>query len=291
MIVKIENENISGLARSLRGRLATVYGEGEALAMTRLIFHALKGWDATALVIHGDAPVSDTLREKCEEVVGRVLAGEPIQYVLGETYFYGMNLKVAPGVLIPRPETAELVDMVVNGNKGSDLRVLDIGTGSGAIAVALSRNLRFPIVTAIDISPEAVAIARANAERLKARIDFLNVDIFTWNPPAESFDIIVSNPPYVAESEKTGMDRNVLEHEPPEALFVPDADPLIYYSRICGLGREALSRQGRIYLEINPRFAQPLAAMFEKEGYGEVSLHKDSYGRIRFLSAVNKGWT
>lgn len=276
---------IDQLSHRLRERLKSEYGEGESRDMVRLIFHALKGWNTTQLIVHGDSEASEWLQQKSSEIVERIEKGEPVQYILGEAYFYGMDFKVTPDVLIPRPETAELVDMIVNQNRASDLRVLDIGTGSGAIAVALARNLMFPQITAMDISSEAIAVARENASRLHAGIRFVREDIFVYDPQPDSFDIIVSNPPYVTESEKMAMSRNVLDYEPSVALFVKDDTPLIYYSRIAEISRRALSPGGKIYFEINPLFADQLKSMLISCGFVDVSLSKDSYNRIRFASA------
>ena len=196
-----------------------------------------------------------------------------------------MDLKVDRSVLIPRHETEELVDLIVDGNKGrQDLRVLDIGTGSGAIAIALSRNLPFAHVTAIDISEAALKIARENARALHADIDFIRQDVFTWQPAPESFDIIVSNPPYIANSEKAAMDSNVLDYEPHSALFVPDSEPLIFYSRIATIAIGALAGGGRLYFEINPLFAADLVRMLGAEGFRDIEVHKDISRRDRFIS-------
>lgn len=267
----------------MRQALAAEYGDGEARAMVRLIFHALKGWDSTQLIINADMPASEYLRENCHKILARLREGEPIQYVLGEARFYGMDLALTPDVLIPRPETAELVDLIVSENQKPDLHVLDVGTGSGAIAIALARNLRFPKITAIDISPSAIKVAKENARRLHADIDFMIADIFRYEA-TEKFDIIVSNPPYIAEKEKGGMERNVLEHEPHSALFVPDTDPLVFYRRIAKTGIETLSKEGRLYFEINPLFATELEAMLQSLGYHNIELIRDSYGHIRFAT-------
>lgn len=275
----------SELIRGLRDALTEIYGAGEARAMTRLVFTRLKGWNTADLIIHEGEEVSDYIRGKVADILRRLQAGEPIQYILGEAYFYGMDFKVAPGVLIPRPETEELVDMIVKEERGSDLRVLDVCTGSGCIAIALSRNLLFPRVTAIDVSEEALRIAEENAKALKADIDFIHADIFKWEPDPESFDIIVSNPPYIDESEKSGMDRNVLDYEPALALFVPDSDPLLFYRRIAELGRTALAPGGRIYFEINPRHADDLVSLMESLDYQNIQIVKDIHSRPRFLSA------
>ena len=275
---------VGEVRRDLVRRLSTQYGEGEARAMTGLIFHALNGWNATDLVINSDKDISPFVLGKMAEILGRLHEGEPLQYILGKARFYGMDLVVSPAVLIPRPETEELVDMIVKENAVSDLRVLDVGTGSGAIAIALSRNLRFPDVTAVDISAEALAVACENARALHARITFLHEDVFRYEPAPGSFDIIVSNPPYVAESEKKDMDRNVLAYEPAGALFVSDAAPLVYYGRISAVASDALVPGGRIYFEINPLFAEGVAALMRADGFEDVRLINDISGRTRFAA-------
>lgn len=276
--------NIAHLSRKLKSKLSPVYGEGEAKAMVRLIFHSLKGWDLTDMLIHADNPASEYLLEKTEEILSRLLKHEPIQYILGEAYFYGMNMKVNSSTLIPRPETEELVDMIVKDNSDNkDLSVLDVGTGSGAIAIALSRNLPFSTVSAIDISPEALLTAKENAETLHAQINFVEADVFKYAPETNLFDIIVSNPPYIDESEKKDMDCNVLDYEPHSALFVPDDNPLIYYSRIATIASDSLKKGGKLYFEINPRHACDLKSYLTHEGFENVSIVKDINGKERFI--------
>ena len=278
--------NIENTYLSLRRRLKEITGsEGEATAMARLIFHALKGWSTTDLVIHYSDTAGEFLTGRIREILGKLQEGEPIQYILGEARFYGMTLKVTPATLIPRPETEELVEIIVRENaERRGLRVLDVGCGSGAIAIALSRNLLFPEVTAIDISREAADVARENARMLHARIDVLQEDIFSYRTDARSLDIIVSNPPYVMESERSGMERHVLEHEPATALFVPDDDPLRYYRRIGLTGKEALRECGRLYFEINPLCAADLASLLREQGYRDVRILRDISGKERFAT-------
>lgn len=255
--------------------------------MTRLIFHSLKGWGVTDIIVNGDREVSDWLQDKVNNILQRLYKNEPIQYILGEAYFYGMNLLVNRSVLIPRPETAEMVDMIINKyDKTDDLSVLDIGTGSGAIAIALSRFLPFSKVTAIDNSPSALEVARDNAKNLKAKVDFKEQDIFVYNPAPDSFDIIVSNPPYIKESEKSGMASNVLDYEPHTALFVSDGEPLIYYSRIATVAGEALKPGGELWLEINPEHADDMQRMLAAEGFEDVRIIVDIHRRKRFAAAV-----
>jgi len=276
--------------RMMKHRLEPHYGPGETKAMIHLIFYHLKGWNFTDLIIHEADDVSDYISGKINEILGRLKNDEPIQYILGTAYFYGMDLEVNRSTLIPRPETEELVDMIVKRlGSEKDLRVLDIGTGSGAIAIALSRNLPFSKITAIDISEKALEMARKNARALNAPVDFILQDIFIYSPPPESFDLIVSNPPYIDESEKERMERNVLDYEPHTALFVPDENPLIYYSRIAEISGKALSPGGFLYFEINPRHCDELKALLKKEGFSDVDAVKDMHGKFRFVSARKGG--
>lgn len=278
--------SIAQLRLSLRDALTPKYGEREATVMARMILMHLKGWDLPHLLANEDRQASDFIVGRSREILAQLMRDMPLQYALGETSFYGLSLTVRPGVLIPRPETEELVDLIVNENREPDLHVLDLCTGSGAIAIALARNLPFSIVEAVDISPTAVAVAKENAEALKAGINIRQEDVFNLSLPSESFDIIVSNPPYIAESEKTDMDPNVIDYEPHEALFVSDTDPLLFYRRIADIGLSALKPEGRLYLEINPLFASQLKKMLEGKGLREVEILKDIHGKERFAKAL-----
>lgn len=276
--------SLSDVRIALRNALTPKYGEREATAMARMIVMNLKGWDFPHLMANENREASDFIKGRSGEILEKLLRDMPLQYALGETDFYGLKLKVASGVLIPRPETEELVDLIVKENRRDDLRVMDICTGSGAIAIALARNLPFSEVTALELSPEAMEIARENARKLKTRIEFVETDVFHWLPE-DKFDIIVSNPPYVDESEKSRMEKNVLDYEPAIALFVPDEDPLRFYRRIIEIGKEALEEEGRLYFEINPRHADELKKLLEYNGYSDVRLIKDVHGNFRFCTA------
>ncbi|MCM1153609.1 MAG: peptide chain release factor N(5)-glutamine methyltransferase [Muribaculum sp.] len=267
----------------LREELTPIYGQGESDAMIRLIFEHLKNWGPVDIIIHERQPVSEFIEGEIDKILERLRRHEPIQYILGMTYFYGMNFRVGPGVLIPRPETEELIDIIVNSNKEKDLKVLDIATGSGCIAIALSRNLLFPQVEAFDISPKALEVARRNAEVLKTRVDFFEADMFKWMPKEADYDIIVSNPPYIDSSEKDDMAPNVLHYEPHEALFVPDDNPMAYYKRIADIGMAGLKPGGRLYLEINPRHADELVEYYKGKDYTDVAIQLDIHGKKRFL--------
>ena len=262
-----------------------IYGHRETEAIIRLIFHHLKGWNLTDMLIHQEDELSDFIKQQIDDILKRLLAHEPIQYITGEARFHGMDMKIRPGVLIPRPETDELVDIIIGENKErEDLKVLDLCTGSGCIAIALARNLPFSKVTAIDFSDDAVTTARENGELLKVKINIVKADVFEWQP-TEKYDIIVSNPPYVMDKETMTMDRNVLDYEPHEALFVRDENPLVFYDTISHIALESLNHGGRLYFEINPLTAEDLKKLIVSKGLADVQLLRDSSGKIRFLSA------
>lgn len=267
-------------------RLATRYGDGEARWMVRLMMEEFKNYSPVDMAVRGDFETGESVERRIDETVGRLLNGEPIQYIFGKARFYGMNLKVTPDVLIPRPETEELVDLIVNDRGGErDLQVLDVCTGSGCIAIALARNLPFSEIDAIDISREALAVARENASELKAAVSFKESDALRMGAEGAEYDIIVSNPPYIAEHERAEMDRNVLEHEPALALFVPDADPLRFYIAIARYALVALKEHGGLYFEINPLYASELAGQMKAMGWSDVSILPDMQKKNRFLIA------
>lgn len=254
--------------------------------MVELLFHRYKGWSRTDILMNDDKPLTAETVALLDAAIERILAGEPVQYVTGEAYFYGLWLKVDPRVLIPRPETAALVDIIVDwADRRADLDVLDLATGSGCIAVALARTLPFAKVEAIDISDGALRVAEENARRLGVKVSFKEADLLEWSPQAESFDIIVSNPPYIALSEREAMEPTVKEHEPPGALFVPDSEPLLFYKPIARIAARALRPGGALFLEINPLYASQVADTLADAGLTGVEIRNDIYGRKRFAIA------
>lgn len=272
---------------NMRSRIGKIYPKGETEAIIRLIFRQLKGWTPVDIVLHGQDSLSDSLRAEIEGIVARLEKHEPIQYILGEAHFYGYDFHVSEATLIPRPETEELIEMIVaDADSRTDLRVLDLGTGSGVIAIALALHLKFPQVEALDISSQAIAVARQNASRLKAKVRLLQADIFNLPAQPDSLDIVVSNPPYVLESEKAQMEPNVLDYEPATALFVDDSNPLVYYTSIARFAAEALVAGGRLYFEINPLKAADMVSMVTSLGFQDVELHRDIHNRQRFLSGT-----
>lgn len=269
-----------------RSRLTPVYGGSEASWLLRIIMEHIKGWNQVELLMRADKEVSDFTVTRVNEVIDRLLANEPIQYIFGDTYWHGMILKVSPAVLIPRPETEELVDIITKDNPQPDLKVLDVCTGSGCIAIALAKFMNFPEVTAIDISDRAIAVAKENAALQKVKVDFQTADALDLGAALTAkYDIIVSNPPYVMDKEKSAMDANVLDHEPAIALFVPDSDPLKFYKAIADYAADALTDGGRLYFELNPLTADCLKDWMQQSGWRDVSLLPDLHAKTRFMIA------
>lgn len=270
-----------------RSRLSPLYGDGEARWLVRTAMEYIKGYTLVDLALKANDEVTPWLAGKMDDVTSRLLNHEPIQYIFGYTRFYGLKLRVTPSTLIPRPETEELVGLIVDefGSR-QDLEVLDACTGSGCIAVALARNLPFSAVRAFDISRDALQVAKENKETLHTGVDFFQADALNLTGDRQrSYDIIVSNPPYVADSERKQMDANVLDFEPHLALFVTDADPLVFYRAIAAFAKESLKPDGKLYFEINPLFADRLKADMVNDGWGSADVVKDTHGRNRFLIA------
>lgn len=267
--------------------LSKVYGDREARWIVRALLEDVMGWNSTDLVLKDDYEFLPHTYHKLLEMASRVASGEPVQYVTGCAPFYGMTFHVTPSVLIPRPETAQLVDFIIaDYSSRQDLQVLDCGTGSGCIAIALARNLPFSQVTAIDISADALTVARANAHDLKVRINFEQQDILTLPGILQdsTYDIIVSNPPYIADSERRDMSDNVLLHEPHQALFVPDDDPVKFYRAIAQYALTALKDGGRLYFEINPLYVKETKNLLTE--FDDVTVQRDNQGRERFIIAT-----
>lgn len=271
----------------IRRRLDGIFDRREREAIILLIFSHVKGWGRVDLIINEGKELSEFAKREIDGLVDRLLLGEPIQYVTGNARFYGMDFKVGPGVLIPRPETEELVDWIVDDFKGrDDLRILDIGAGSGCIAIALVKTLPFSVVTSVDISDSALGYSRENGKALKAKVNFVKADMYEWLPAPATLDIVVSNPPYIHPDEKADMEVRVKDFEPSEALFVTADDPIRPYKRIEEMARTGLKPGGYVYLELNPLFAGDVKAYYESHAWHEVEVRVDSYGKKRFLKAV-----
>ena len=270
----------------LREGLAGVADPQEVQAMIRVICEDVFNYDPVDVSLRQESELPDFAPQRVAEIIARLQRHEPLQYILGTARFHGHRFKVTPAVLIPRPETEQLVDLIIEENPGSDLRVLDMGTGSGCIAISLARALKFARVDALDVSRDALAVARDNAASLKVKVRFFESDILAPQPAA-TYDIIVSNPPYITWSERELMERNVKDYEPAQALFVPDNDPLLFYKAIASYANRSLEKGGRLYLEINQRFGAEVKRLLEDCGFDEVRIIVDSFGKDRFAVAVN----
>ena len=269
----------------LRAGLTGLYEPQELQAMIRVICEDVFNYDQVDVALRQESELPDFAPERIADIIARLRRHEPLQYIVGSARFHGHRFKVTPAVLIPRPETEQLVDLIVDENPGSDLRVLDIGTGSGCIAISLARALKFAQVDALDVSRDALAVARENAAALKVKVRFFESDILSPQPPGR-YDIIVSNPPYVCWSEREAMERNVKDYELGQALFVPDNDPLLFYKAIVPYAAQSLERGGRLYLEINQRFGNEVKRLLEDNGFDEVRIIEDTYGKVRFAAAI-----
>lgn len=294
----------------IRNSLKDIYPPGEAQALVRLIMERVCGLSTHQLLLGKGKELSDTEKFKIKEIVEGLRLYKPIQYLLGIADFYGMEFKVTPDVLIPRPETAELVERIITDYQGQAPRILDIGTGSGCIAISLAKHLPKAEVAAVDISPEALAMAEENARMNQVSVSFHELDILPKVIPVSckrnkiftyvklkshteeteasligNLNCIVSNPPYIMYREKATMEANVLENEPHLALFVPDDDPLLFYRAIARFGQRHLVEGGHLYFEINALCGKETVAMLRQENYTEVELIQDLYGKDRIVKA------
>ena len=284
------------LYRDIRDIISRGYEPGEASAIAFMLLEEVAGMDKMHALM-GESPSlrspegedcqrTDRLNAQLFKMAERIAEGEPVQYVIGRTDFCGFTFNVSPGVLIPRPETEELVEMVL---RSGGERILDIGTGSGCIAVSLAKMLPQSKVEAWDISDDALRIAKMNAEKNGADVRFAKVDVLNVDVSDEmlqTFDAIVSNPPYICNKEAATMEQNVLDHEPHLALFVPDDDPLLFYRHIAKLGMDILKSKGGLYLEINRMFGMDTVDMLKQLGYKDVELSKDQFGNDRMVHAI-----
>lgn len=273
--------------KEIRNELKHIYPPGEIQGISELIFENLLNYSKTDILLNSNTKISKLIYNQIIEIINQLLKNKPIQYILGEAWFYDIKLEVSPDVLIPRQETEELVKWVIEECGSRYLELIDLGTGSGCIAVALALNLPNAKVHAMDISARAVKLAEKNALVNNADVKFFVDNIF--NPlfvKSKKFDIIVSNPPYVTESEKPRIDKNVLHYEPLTALFVPDLNSLMYYKAIAALAREALTPGGRLYLEINESKSEEIEELLIRSNFSQIEIRKDINGKFRMVRAV-----
>ena len=284
-------------------QLAPLYGDGEAKAIAQMVYEVRYGLSLSDIYLGKDTQLSADCQAELEEIAKRLADHEPVQYILGVADFCGRTFHVEPGILIPRPETEHLCRLIIeraNSQKpmANGQKILDIGTGSGCIAITLALDIPDSHVTAWDISPTALRVAKANAERLGAQVNVEQVDVLSTpsfrrgmgggsslKGMGGGFSLIVSNPPYICDSEADQMEANVLDYEPALALFVPDDDPLKFYRAIAGLGQRLLNEGGWLYFEINPLYVNELCELLRTMPYHDINIHEDQFGKQRFIRA------
>lgn len=289
--ILVKMSSIKEITTSIRNALQPLYDEREAAAIANLYVQTKFGMQRYELALRGQEEVEAVKMAEIEPDIEKLFRGCPVQYVLGETEFYGLPFKVNPAVLIPRQETEELVQMVVEQHKGKKLKIWDVGTGSGCIAVTLAKMLPDAQVFATDISEEALQLARRNAEFNRVEVTFALHDMRDGEHlPFDSmrFDVIVSNPPYIPASDRVTMHRNVTDYEPSLALFVPDDDKLWCYSALACLAQSTLNPDGCLYVETYHDFHNELAEMFHQQGFADIQSIRDLNGKLRFVKAERK---
>lgn len=273
--------------------LLTRYVKGEARAMARYVLEVAFNLTYTEIVCGAVEQMTDEDQQRLRNIQQRLLNGEPVQYVVGLADFGPRQFKVAPGVLIPRPETYELCQWITSDAGKHTLHILDIGTGSGCIACTLASEIPQSDVEAWDISEQALEIADNNAKRSNVHVSFKQVDALhltadILQQTSNTIDIIVSNPPYICDKEAHFMEPHVLEHEPHLALFVPDNDPLLFYRAIAHFAQQSLVSGGCLYFEINPLYLEQMQAMLNQTGFVQIEYRIDQFGKPRFMKAKKK---
>ena len=264
--------------------LTPIYDATEAESFFYLILENRLQMKRVDLALHPEIEFSESQLQDYNDILKKLEQQIPIQYILGSTSFYGLEFEVNENVLIPRPETEELVSWILsNHDSSTHLKILDIGTGSGCIAIALAKNLPNAQVFAIDVSEKALATAKNNADRNEVKVNFIKQDILNTENLEQSFDIIVSNPPYVRNLEKDEIKQNVLTHEPHLALFVEDQNALIFYDKIANLSQRHLNPNGQLYFEINQYLGKEMVQLLEQKGFSAVELRKDIYDNDRMI--------
>ena len=277
-------QTIKDIKLYLATELESVYPSQEIEAIGRIITSHVTGYQKLYQIHDPSLIITEEEQNRIEEICRELKTGKPLQYITGETYFYDCLIKVNRSALIPRPETEELVDLIIRENRDFKGKITDIGTGTGCIAIALSINLPLAEVTGTDISDDAIILARQNALLNKANVKFVKNNILgEYEPAINKSDLIVSNPPYVRDSEKQFMNRNVLDFEPAGALFVDDSDPLLFYRAILKKAERMLLPKGKIYFEINEALGDEMVELLQFFNYRDVEKIKDLNGRDRII--------
>ena len=270
-------------------QLTPLYGIDEATSFFYIILYNIHQLKRTDLALQPDLEMSKLHYKMWNAIISELKTYKPIQYILGETHFFGLRLKVDENTLIPRPETEELVQLILDNplvHTTKNTKILDIGTGSGCIAIALAKNCLTATVFALDVSEKALDVAKSNATSNQVVVSFAQMDILKTAQLGDTFDVIVSNPPYVRQLEKTEIHKNVLHFEPHLALFVDDDDPLLFYKKIAHLAQNHLSENGFLYFEINQYLGKETVDMLKNLNFKNVTLYQDVYGNDRMIACT-----
>lgn len=294
--MKTPSNSVRDCRKYYAGELEKLYGSDEANALIMILLDHYFGIDKVKIALNPELRLSESELLTLHFAVKELLKNKPVQYVTGETEFCGMRFSVNENVLIPRPETEEMVKMITNSvetRRATSIpnSILDIGTGSGCIAISLAKLLKNSLVTAVDVSEKALEVAEKNAEANSAPVTFIKDDILNPQNPDllnGQFDIIVSNPPYVCESEKSEMRANVLDYEPSTALFVSDHDPLVFYRKILEFAQKTLKPNGEVWFEINEKFGNEMKNLCQEKGFKNVEIIKDFREKERFVRVDSK---
>jgi release factor glutamine methyltransferase len=281
--------NIQSTINYIKKELESIYSSREIESIAYILLEHVLNYSKTQIQLNKNEAIKTENFDKIVNHLSELKQSKPIQYVLGVADFYELKFNVNKHTLIPRPETEELVHAIINENQEENLKVLDIGTGSGCIPIALSKELIKAKVSGVDISSDAIDTAKENAILNDVKVQFYERDILNWESfDWEELDVIVSNPPYVTLSEKEKMEKNVLEYEPHTALFVSDNDPLIFYRRIADLALTHLKKGGKLYFEINESLGNEMIELLQKKGFSDIKLRKDINGKDRMMSAIKR---
>jgi len=282
--VFVKENSLGAIEEYMKQGLASLYPEREVEAMLKVLFMQLTGYNTIDRRINSKQTLSESELLKFRSVLKELELGRPLQYVLGETEFYGLNFKVNEHVLIPRPETEELVDLILNENKSNE-SLVDIGSGSGCISISYALNNRESNCYAIDVDSNALKVVGLNAKQNSVNIEMIEMDILNWSELPQKFDVVVSNPPYVLETEKSEMNSNVLDFEPSLALFVGNEEPIIFYEHIADFALKHLNEAGKLYFEINEKYGLEVMDCLKIRNFKDIRIIKDLSGKDRIVAA------
>lgn len=279
-------QTVLEIKKEIKEALSSTYSKEEIKSLIYIIFEYVLSYGKIDTEVNKDEKIEEADYKKITSIVKRLSKNEPIQYIVGETEFYNLIFKVNKSTLIPRPETEELVQLIINEQSCKNINILDIGTGSGCIAISLAKNIPTAKVSALDISEKAIDTAKLNALENNIHVNFFVQDILNASKTNDRYDVIVSNPPYIRASEKQFMEKNVLDYEPHTALFVDDNDPLIFYRKIALFAKDHLKGEGVLYFEINEALGKEMFQMLSKLNYNKIEIIKDLYDKDRIVKAI-----